>query len=117
MRRSTSSSSSSKNPGRSRVTNYEIDVCIHLGVSPDHPVRIPSQSSKRVARALMVRISSGDDDVQQQVTSTRFTTRGLSFTLLQRLVKTGFPIHELMVTHRFSDMDALDMADRVHFMR
>jgi hypothetical protein len=104
MRRSTSSSSSSKNPGRSRTTDYEVSVCVHLDTPLDHPVQIPSQSSKRVARALMARIASGDDDVQQQVTSTRSTIMVSSITLLRRLVKTGFPVHELMVAHRFSDM-------------
>jgi hypothetical protein len=64
----------------------------------------------------MARIASGDDDVQQLVISTRSTTRVSSITLLRRLVNIGFHVHELMVTHRFSNMKALDMAGRVHFM-
>jgi hypothetical protein len=64
----------------------------------------------------MARIASGDDDVQQQATSTRSTTRVSSITLLRRLVKTGFPVHELMVTHRFGNKETLDMACRANFM-
>jgi hypothetical protein len=64
----------------------------------------------------MVRIASGDDDVQQQVTSTRFTTRVPSITLLRRLVKTEFHVHELMVTHRFGNNETLDIACRANFM-
>jgi hypothetical protein len=69
---------------------------------------------------LKARIASGD--VRQlppmmfsDIFVNPFHHQGTTF-LLQRLVKTGFPVYELMVTHRFGNMEILDMARRVNVM-